>query len=69
MKGLRPVKLRGEVAVDPRKDDLFQVMIEQKELYKKSAKEKTLRDDASGAEADKALSYFLKICANARLTL
>jgi hypothetical protein len=40
-KGLRPVKLRGEVEVDPRKDDLFQVMIEQKELYKKSAKEKT----------------------------
>jgi hypothetical protein len=59
------VKLRGEVEVDPRKDDLFQVMIEQKELYKQSAKQKKLRGDITGAESDKALSYFLKICANA----
>ncbi len=64
-KGLRPVKLRDEIEVDPRKDDLFQVMIEQKELLKKSAKQKKLRGDTSGAESDKALSYFLKICANA----
>jgi uncharacterized protein (DUF2147 family) len=64
-KRLKPVKLRGEIEVDPRKDDLFQVMIEQKELLKKLAKRKKASNDISGAESDKALSYFLKICANA----
>jgi hypothetical protein len=47
--GLKPVNLRGMVEVDPRKDDLFRVMVEQKEVHKKS---------------NEALSYFLKICAN-----
>jgi hypothetical protein len=37
------------VTVDPRKEDLFCRMVEQKEVHKKS---------------DEALSYFLKICAN-----
>jgi hypothetical protein len=64
-KGLKPIKLRGEIEVDPCKDDLFQVMIEQKELLKKSAKRKKANGDISGAESDNALSYFLKICANA----
>ncbi len=48
-KGLRPTNLRGMVPVDPRKDDLFQVMVEEKQVHKTS---------------DEALSYFLKICAN-----
>ena len=48
-KGLRPTNLRGMVEVDPRKHDLFAVMVEQKEVHKTS---------------DEALSYFLKICAN-----
>lgn len=48
-KGLRPTNLRGMVAVDPQKDDLFQVMVEEKQVHKTS---------------DEALSYFLKICAN-----
>ena len=43
------LKLRGMVEVDPRKQDLFQIMVEQKEVYK---------------ESNKALAYFLKICAN-----
>jgi hypothetical protein len=47
--GLRPTNLRGMVAVDPQKDDLFQVMVEEKQVHKTS---------------DEALSYFLKICAN-----
>jgi hypothetical protein len=47
--GLKAVNLRGMVEVDPRKDDLFRVMVEQKEVHKKS---------------NEALSYFLKICAN-----
>src|SRR6266851_9236716 len=47
--GLKITNLRGMVAVDPRKDDLFRVMVEQKEVYKTS---------------NDALSYFLKICAN-----
>ena len=48
-KGLRATNLRGMVEVDPRRDDLFRRMVEQKQVYKKS---------------DEALSYFLKICAN-----
>jgi len=48
-KGLKAISLRGMVAVDPRKHDLFQVMVEQKQVYKTS---------------NEALSYFLKICAN-----
>ena len=48
-KGLRPTNLRGMVEVDPRKHDLFRVMVEQKQVHKTS---------------DGALSYFLKICAN-----
>jgi hypothetical protein len=48
-KGLRPTNLRGMVEVDPRKHDLFRVMVEQKRVHKTS---------------DEGLSYFLKICAN-----
>jgi hypothetical protein len=48
-KGLKPTNLRGMVEVDPRTDDLFRVMVEQKQVYKNS---------------NEALSYFLKICAN-----
>jgi hypothetical protein len=48
-KGMQPTNLRGMVEVDPRRDDLFCRMVEQKQVHKKS---------------DEALSYFLKICAN-----
>jgi hypothetical protein len=48
-KGLRAINLRGMVEVDPKTDDLFCRMVEQKEEHKKT---------------DEALSYFLKICAN-----
>ena len=48
-KGICATNLRGMIEVDPRKDDLFCRMIEQKEVHKKTNKE---------------LSYFLKICAN-----
>jgi hypothetical protein len=48
-KGLRATNLRGMVEVDPRKDDLFCRMVEQKQVHKRS---------------DETLSYFLKICAN-----
>jgi hypothetical protein len=48
-KGLRPISLRGMVEVDPRTDDLFRVMVEQKQVYK---------------DTNPALSYFLKICSN-----
>lgn len=47
--GLKVTSLRGMVEVDPRKDDLFRVMVEQKQVFK---------------ESNEALSYFLKICAN-----
>jgi hypothetical protein len=46
---LKKTNLRGMVEIDPRKDDLFRVMVEQKQVYKKS---------------NEPLSYFLKICAN-----
>jgi len=48
-KGLKSTTFRKMVEVDPRKHDLFQVMVEQKQVYKTS---------------NEALSYFLKICAN-----
>jgi hypothetical protein len=48
-KGICATNLRGMVEVDPRKDDLFCRMVEQKEVHKKTNEE---------------LSYFLKICAN-----
>jgi hypothetical protein len=48
-KGLQSTNLRGMVEIDPRKDDLFCRMVEQKQVHK---------------ESDEALSYFLKICAN-----
>ena len=35
-KGLKATSLRGMVVVDPRKHDLFQVMVEQKQVYKTS---------------------------------
>src|SRR5207244_3906586 len=48
-KGLKPTNLRGMVEVDPRKHDLFRVMVEQKEVHKHN---------------NKPLSYSLKITAN-----
>jgi len=48
-KGLEATNLRGMVGVDPRTNDLFRGMVEQKQVHK---------------ESDEALSYFLKICAN-----
>jgi hypothetical protein len=46
--GLRPIKLRGAISVDPRKEDFFTRVIE----YRKQNK------------ADDRLQYFLKILAN-----
>jgi len=48
-KGLKPTNLRGMVEIDPRNDDLFRVMVEEKQVQK---------------PLNEALSYFLKICAN-----
>jgi len=48
-KGLRPINLRGMVEIDPAQDDLFRLMVEEKEIHKKT---------------NESLSYFLKICAN-----
>jgi hypothetical protein len=47
-RGLRPIKLRGAISVDPRKEDFFTRVIE----YRKQNK------------ADDRLQYFLKILAN-----
>jgi hypothetical protein len=46
--GMKSVNLRGMVKINPYKDDLFRKIIEQRRLH----------------EADKALSYWLKILAN-----
>jgi hypothetical protein len=48
-KGLKPTNLRGMVEISAGSDDLFRVMVEQKEIYKKT---------------NKPLSDFLKTCAN-----
>lgn len=57
---LRPVRLRGEVAVDPRRDDFFRTVIEERQRIKGR-----LRDAASEdcAPLD-ALQTFLKVLAN-----
>jgi hypothetical protein len=48
-KGLKSTKLRGMITTDPKSEDFFRVVIEQRKLHK----------------SDKALAYFLKILANA----
>jgi len=55
--GLRPVNLRGMIAIDPRKDDFFKAVIEARARVKSD-------HNLSHTERD-ALSYFLKILANA----
>jgi hypothetical protein len=55
--GLRPVQLRGHGAIDPRLDDPFVHMIEERQRVR--------RDDTLGAEEQKRLERFLKITANA----
>lgn len=47
-KGLKTTNLREMIAIDPRKDDFFQCVVEQRQLYK----------------SDRPLSRFLKILAN-----
>jgi hypothetical protein len=55
--GLKPIKLRGEVEVDPRREDLFKVVIEQR-------KRAIWRNDIAQADKDR-LDGALKILASA----
>lgn len=55
--GLKPIRLRGEIEVDPRNQDLFRVAIEQRKRLKS-------RTDISEAEK-KRLDKALKVLANA----
>ncbi len=55
--GLKPVTLRGMVDIDPRKDDFFKALIE--------ARARVKRDEHLPKDEREALSYFLKILANA----
>jgi len=55
--GLTSTKLRGSVEIDPRKDDLFKKMVE--------ARAQVKRDERLPKPEREALSYFLKILANA----
>jgi hypothetical protein len=55
--GLKPIKLRGAIEVDPRRVDLFKVIIEER-------KRLGVRDDISDAEKGR-LSGALKVFANA----
>jgi hypothetical protein len=57
LKGLKPTKLRGEVKIDPRRQDFFRVVIEQRKLVDRRAD--LSRDDK------KRLSKALKVTANA----
>jgi hypothetical protein len=56
MRGLKSVKLRGAITVDPRREDFFKVVIEQR----KSLASRTELSDADKARLDKAL----KVLAN-----
>jgi len=53
---LRPVKLRGQIALDPRTDDIFRVIVEMRHLVK--------RDAALSDEEKKRLGAVLKVIAN-----
>ena len=53
---LMPTKLRGIIPVDPRREDFFKVVIEQRQVMKRS----TLIDDTARRRLDKAL----KVLAN-----
>jgi hypothetical protein len=55
--GLKPIKLRGTIEVDPRKQDFFRVVIEQRKLL-------ASRSDLSALEK-KRLDKALKVLANA----
>jgi hypothetical protein len=55
--GLHPVRLRGGGVIDPRSDDPFVHMIEERQRVR--------RDEKLGAEEKKRLELFLKITANA----
>jgi hypothetical protein len=57
LKGLRPVKLRGTIEVDPRRQDFFKVVIEERKQLAKRA-------DLSDTER-KRLDKALKVLANA----
>ncbi len=54
---LRPVRLRGAVRVDPRRDDLFRRVIEERQRIK--------RDPSIPAHERDRLEHFLKVFANA----
>ena len=53
---LRPVKLRGQIVLDPRTDDIFRVIVEMRHLVK--------RDAALSNEEKKRLGAVLKVLAN-----
>ncbi|GAA0411822.1 hypothetical protein [Streptomyces luteireticuli] len=59
-KGLRRVKLRGEVTVDPRRGDFFRTVVEQRQQIKQQT---TGHDAACGCEGCR-LAAFLKMLAN-----
>src|SRR5581483_6790842 len=54
--GLKPAKLRNAVTVDPRREDFFRVVIEQRKLLPS-------RNDLSKADKER-LDKFLKVLAN-----
>jgi hypothetical protein len=55
--GLRPIRLRGAIEIDPRTHDFFKTVTE--------ARARVKRDESLTADERKALSLFLKILANA----
>ena len=55
-RGLTPIRLRGGVEVDPKKDDLFRIVIE--------ARQRVKRDQGLSQEERDRLELFLKIFAN-----
>ena len=61
-KGLNPVKLRGEVEVNPGKENFFKKVIEERAKIKKQMK--VLSKDSNEYKRKESLQLFLKILAN-----
>jgi hypothetical protein len=61
---LRPVKLRGEVEIDPRTDDFFKVVVEQRAVYKRRRACKNAEGKYCGQCQPCRMVDFLKVLAN-----
>lgn len=63
--GIRPIKLLGEVEVDPRRQDFFRALIEKRHEFQEAKKQAESAGDEERAAYCDSLQHGLKILANA----